>query len=87
MSDAYQYFSTVSEYPSLWPSGIGSRYGTEQVVSSIPAWQCRIYIPCSLSLRLFGSLGGSLGTYGLTQNLCSGSVVVTAYDSESGRPG
>ena len=26
------------------------------------SWQCRIYIPCSLSLRLLGSLRGSLGT-------------------------
>ena len=30
------------------------------------SWQCRIYIPCSLTLRLLGSLRGSLGTYGLT---------------------
>ena len=30
----------------------------------------RIYISCSLSLRLLGSLRGSLGTYGLTQKLC-----------------
>ena len=47
---------------------------------SAPAWdgggcefdscQCRIYIPCLLSLQLFGSLRGSLGTYGLTQKLC-----------------
>ena len=29
------------------------------------SWQCRIYIPCSLSLRLLGSFRGSLGTYGL----------------------
>ena len=34
------------------------------------SWQCRIYIPCSLSLRLLGSLQGSLGTYGFTQKLC-----------------
>ena len=35
------------------------------------SWQCRIYIPCSLSLRLLGSFfQGSLGTYGLTQKLC-----------------
>ena len=34
------------------------------------SWQCRIYIPCSLSSRLLGSLRGSLGTYGLTQKLC-----------------
>ena len=34
------------------------------------SWQCRIYIPCSLSLRLLGSLRGSLGTNGLTQKLC-----------------
>ena len=29
------------------------------------SWQCRTYIPCSLSLRLLGSLRGSLGTYEL----------------------
>ena len=50
------------------------------LVVSAPAWDgtgcefdsrpCRIYIPCSLSLRLLGSLRGSLGTYGLTQKLC-----------------
>ena len=34
------------------------------------SWQCRIYISCSLSLRLLGSLRGSPGTYGLTQKLC-----------------
>ena len=34
------------------------------------SWQCRIYIPCSLSLRLLGSLRGALGTNGLTQKLC-----------------
>ena len=65
--------------PSLWPGGIGSRLGL-RVTTTIPAWdgtgcefdswQCRIYIPCSLSLRLLGSLRGSLGTYGLTQKLC-----------------
>ena len=33
------------------------------------SWQCRIYIPCSLSLRLLGSLRGSLGTYGLTTKI------------------
>ena len=37
---------------------------------SSDSWQCRIYIPCSLSLRLLGSHGGSLGTFGLTQKLC-----------------
>ena len=36
----------------------------------LDSWQCRINIPCSLSLRLLGSLWGSLGTYGLTQKLC-----------------
>ena len=36
----------------------------------IDSWQCWIYIPCSLSLRLLGSLRGSLGTYGLPQKLC-----------------
>ena len=40
------------------------------------SWQCRIYIPCSLSLRLLGSLRGSLGTYGLTQKLCLKNLVV-----------
>ena len=34
------------------------------------SWQCQIYIPCSLSLRLLGSLRSSLGTYCLTQKLC-----------------
>ena len=34
------------------------------------SWQCRIYILCSLTLRLLGSLQGSLSTYGLTQKLC-----------------
>ena len=34
------------------------------------SWQCRIYIPCSLSQRLLGFLRGSLGTYGLTQKMC-----------------
>ena len=34
------------------------------------SWQCRIYIPCSLSLRLLGFLRGSLGTYDLTQKFC-----------------
>ena len=47
------------------------------LVGLVPAWdgtgwefdslQCRIYIPCSLSI---GFLLGSLGTYGLTQKLC-----------------
>ena len=34
------------------------------------SWRFRIYIPCSLSLRLLELLRGSLGTYGLTQKLC-----------------
>ena len=34
------------------------------------SWHYRIYILCSLSLRLLGSLRGSLGTNGLTQKLC-----------------
>ena len=29
----------------------------------IDSWQCWIYIPCSLSIRLLESLRGSLGTY------------------------
>ena len=47
--------------PSLWPSGIGSRLGWTGC--EFNSWQCRIYIPCSLSLRLLGSLWGSLGWY------------------------
>ena len=43
--------------PSLWPSGIGSRLGRKRL--EFDSWQCRIYIPCSLSLRLLGSLRGS----------------------------
>ena len=38
-------------------------------------WQCRIYIPCSLSLRLLGSWV-HLGTYGLTQKVCSKKLVL-----------
>ena len=38
--------------PTLWPSEIGSHF---VAVSDI-------YIPCSLSLQLLGSLRGSLGT-------------------------
>ena len=34
------------------------------------SWQCWIYIPCSSSLRLLGTLQGFLGAYGLTQKLC-----------------
>ena len=34
------------------------------------SWQFWIYIPCSLSLQLLGSLWGSLGTYDLTLKLC-----------------
>ena len=33
-------------------------------------WMKQKANPCSLSLRLLGSLRGSLGTYGLTQKLC-----------------
>ena len=55
---------------SLWPSGIGSRLGREQVVSSIPDSVEYITYIVSLSLQLLGSLWGSLGTYGLTQKLC-----------------
>ena len=36
---------------------------------SIDTMKCWIYIPCPLSLRLLGSIRGSLGKYGLTQKL------------------
>ena len=39
------------------------------------SWQCRIYTPCSWSLRLLEFLRGSLGTYGLTQKLCLKNMV------------
>ena len=49
------------------------------------SWQCRIYIPCSLNLRLLGSLRGSLGTCGLTQKLCLkklDKIIINKYNSE-----
>ena len=52
--------------PSLWLCGIGSHLGWNRLWVRFLA----VYIPRSLSLRLLGSLRGSLGTYGLTQKLC-----------------
>ena len=49
---------------------VGSAPAWDGTGREFDSWQCRIYIPCSLSLRLLGSLWGSLGTYGLTQKLC-----------------
>ena len=46
---------------------VGSAPAWDGTGCEFDSWQCRIYIPCSLSLRLLGSLRGSLGTYGLTQ--------------------
>ena len=47
--------------PSLWPNGIGSRLsGTG---CEFDSWQCRIYMPCLLTLRLLGSHRGFLVTY------------------------
>ena len=63
-------------YPTLWMISIRhcglvvSAPAWDGTGCEFDSWQCRIYIPCSLSLRLFGSLRGSLGTYGLTQKLC-----------------
>ena len=54
--------------PSLWPIVV-SVSALDGTGCEFDSWQCRIYIPCSLSLRLLGSLRGSLGTYGLTQKL------------------
>ena len=47
-----------------------SAFAWDETGCEFDSWQCRIYIPCSLSLRLLGSLRGSLGTYGSTQKLC-----------------
>ena len=49
---------------------VGSVPAWDRTGCEFDSWQCQIYIPCSLSLRLLGSLRGSLGTYGLTQKLC-----------------
>ena len=49
---------------------VGSAPAWDGTGCEFDSWQCRIYIPCSLSLRLLGSFRGSLGTYGLTQKLC-----------------
>ena len=49
---------------------VGSAPAWDGTGCEFDSWQCRINIPCSLSLRLLGSLRGSLGTYGLTQKLC-----------------
>ena len=46
---------------------VGSAPAWDGTGCEFDSWQCRI---CSLSLRVFGSLRGSLGTYGLTQKLC-----------------
>ena len=54
------------EYWNIGP--VGSTPAWDGTGCEFDSWQCRIYIPCSLSLRLFGSLRGSLVTYGLTQN-------------------
>ena len=49
---------------------VGSAPAWDGTGCEFDSWQCRIYIPCSLSLRLLGFLRDSLGTYGLTQKLC-----------------
>ena len=49
---------------------VGSAPALDGTGCEFDFWQFRIYIPCSLSLRLLGSLQGSLDTYGLTQKLC-----------------
>ena len=54
---------------------VGSAPAWDGTGCEFDSWQCRIYIPCSLSLRLLGSLRGSLDTYGLTQKLCLKKVV------------
>ena len=65
-----------SPNPSLWPSGIGSP-AWDGTGCEFDSWQ--IYIPCSLSLRLLGSLRGSLSTYGLTQKLCLKKIVFNVF--------
>ena len=82
-SSSHQPENTDSESPYIntighWAIELQVRH-CGQVVSAparngtgreFDSWQCRIYIPCSLSLRLLESLRSSLGTYGLTQKFC-----------------
>ena len=49
---------------------VGSAPAWDETGCEFDSWQCRIYIPCSLSLQLLGSFRGSLSTFGLTQKLC-----------------
>ena len=44
---------------------VGSASAWDGTGCEFDSWQCRIYIPSSLSLRLLGSLRGFLGTYWL----------------------
>ena len=73
--------------PSLWPNAIGSRLGRNRLLSSNPG-SSRIYISCSLSLRLLWSTSGLvrfLGTYyGLTQKnnyRCIGVLIIFSRSS------
>ena len=48
----------------VWHCGlVGSACTWDGKGCEFDSWQCQIYIPCSLSLRLLGSFRGSLGTY------------------------
>ena len=65
------------EVPGCWPSystpcnPVMQKLGICIVfIISIKKWQCRIHIPFSYSLRLLGSLRGSLGIHSLIIKLC-----------------
>ena len=58
---------------------VGSAPAWDGTGCEFNSWQCRIYIPCSLRLRLGTWVpSGSLGTYGLTQKLCE-KLRISAY--------
>ena len=71
---------TLSCTRNLWSLGCSNVLSAwDGTGCEFDSWQCRIYIPCLLSLRLLGSLRGSLGTYGLAQKLC---LKKPAYDRQ-----
>ena len=66
---SYSTVTPISQTPVRHCSLVVSAPAWDGTGCEFDSWQCRIYIPCSLSLRLLGSPWGSLGTYGLTQKL------------------
>ena len=55
------YFLSCTQYNVRHCSLVGSAPAWDGTGCEFDSWQCRRYIPCSLSLRLLGSLQGSLG--------------------------